>query len=309
MNDSENPVVAVIMSSYNGEKYIAEQIDSILAQKGVHTELFIRDDGSKDTTREIITDYVNQYSNIHSNFGQNLGWIESFLHELEAAPEFKYYAFSDHDDVWMPEKLITAVKAIQQEEARRGTDTPIVWQCNCLVTDEKLNVKRKTISHKRKRTMESMILRVNARGCVMVFNAKVRELIMTHGHLAGGHDTVALLHTYASGGSVLFDPQALIFYRQRGDNLAQTPTSLLKMVRSELRNLKGFKGFGGEVSRAVLEAYGDELDPAMRKNLILVIEHSDNFFARLKIVFSPAFSTGILRATILAKFKAFMGWL
>ena len=297
------------MSVQNGEKYIAEQIDSILAQKDVKIELFIRNNGSTDSTKEILQSYDNKYPNVHAHHEKDIGWIEGFLTELEAASGFEYYAFSDHDDVWMPEKLITAVKAIKQEEAGRGKDTPIVWQCNCLVTDDKLNVKRTTISHKRKRTIESMMLRINARGCVMVFNAKVRELVKTHGHLVGGHDTAALLHTYAAKGSALFDPQALIYYRQRGDNLAATPKTWVDMPRAELRNMIVFKGFGVEAANAVMKAYGDELDTAMKKNLMLVVKHKDSFLARLKIILSPTFSTGIMRATILGKIRAFLGWL
>ena len=94
------PSVAVIMSTYNGEKYLAEQIDSILAQKDVHVELFIRDDASQDSTREIISDYVNKYDNVHADYGtNNIGWIRSFIYALGTAPEFDYYALSDQDDV------------------------------------------------------------------------------------------------------------------------------------------------------------------------------------------------------------------
>ena len=309
MNDSDFPAVAVIMSVKNGEKYVAEQVDSILAQKDVHIDLFIRNNGSTDSTKEILQNYNDKYPNVHAHHEKDIGWIEGFLTELESVSGFEYYAFSDHDDVWMPQKLITAIKAIKQEESRRGKDTPIVWQCNCLVTDDKLNVTRKTISHRRKRTIESMMLRINARGCVMVFNAKVRELVITHGHLSGGHDTVAMLHMYAANGSALFDPEALIYYRQRGDNLAATPKTYAEMFRSELRNMRLLKGFGVSAANAVLQAYGDELDPAMKKNLMLVMQHKDSFLARLKIILSPTFSTGILRATILGKIKALIGWL
>ena len=69
------------MSAYNGDKYLAEQLDSILAQEGVHAELFIRDDGSKDGTRNILEDYARQHANIHVSLGENLGPGMSFITE------------------------------------------------------------------------------------------------------------------------------------------------------------------------------------------------------------------------------------
>lgn len=74
--------VAVIMSTYNGEKYISEQIDSILSQTGVEVELFIRDDGSKDNTVKIIEEYEQKHSNVHVDIGINLGFRQSFIQEL-----------------------------------------------------------------------------------------------------------------------------------------------------------------------------------------------------------------------------------
>ena len=68
------PTVAVVMSTFNGDKYLAEQIDSILSQEGVNVELYIRDDGSSDGTRDIISHYVTHHRNIHARLGRNLGY-------------------------------------------------------------------------------------------------------------------------------------------------------------------------------------------------------------------------------------------
>ena len=98
--------VYVMLSSYNGEKYIAEQIDSILHQTGVSVTLAIRDDGSSDGTGEILRRYASENENVKVAFGENVGYAKSFFELIKTSPEgFDYYALSDQDDVWTEDKL------------------------------------------------------------------------------------------------------------------------------------------------------------------------------------------------------------
>lgn len=91
--------VQVVMSTYNGEKYLKEQIDSILSQEGVDVRLYIRDDGSSDRTTDILASY-QEHKNVKIEKGNNLGFAKSFLTALDECDEADYYAFSDQDDVW-----------------------------------------------------------------------------------------------------------------------------------------------------------------------------------------------------------------
>lgn len=112
-NQSINKV-AVVMSTYNGEKYLAEQIESILAQKDVEIYLYVRDDGSSDGTQKILTEYSQKYDNITVDFGLNIGVGNSFMNALYAVPDsFDYYAFADQDDIWYENKLIEAILLLQ----------------------------------------------------------------------------------------------------------------------------------------------------------------------------------------------------
>ena len=107
--------VAVIMSTYNGEKYLGEQIDSILNQKDLEVTLFVRDDGSSDGTKNILEKYARDNGKIHINFGVNAGVGNSFMNALYSVPDtFDYYAFADQDDIWLENKLFQAVKALQE---------------------------------------------------------------------------------------------------------------------------------------------------------------------------------------------------
>lgn len=107
--------VAVVMSTYNGEKYLREQLDSILSQKGVEVVLYVRDDGSSDGTKEILNEYTEKHENIHVDFAQNVGVGNSFMNALYATPDtFDYYAFADQDDIWCEDKLYEAAKLLKK---------------------------------------------------------------------------------------------------------------------------------------------------------------------------------------------------
>ena len=114
------PRVSVLMSTYNGEKYLHEQINSILGQQGVEIHLLIRDDGSSDGTVEICKEYAKKYNQITFYQGENLGVGKSFLDLLKHAPDADYYSFADQDDVWLEDKIIRAVTMIKKAEYKKN---------------------------------------------------------------------------------------------------------------------------------------------------------------------------------------------
>jgi rhamnosyltransferase len=301
------------MSTYNGEKYLTEQIDSILAQKGVHVELFIRDDGSTDKTREIISDYTDRFSNIHAEFGNNMGWIRSFIYALGATPEFDYYAMADQDDVWIEHKLITAIKSISQEESVKGKDIPVIWQSNLYVTDQNLNIIYKTQQEKRLTTIQSLAIRPSGRGCTMVMNAKAREF-SRHKNQAElfsyrGYDISLILLTVASGGRFILEREALMKYRQHGHNVSGVPVSMIKRIKHEYTRFTQWYGRESRFAKIMLQYFGDEMTQEAKKVFTLVAGSKDNWTYRLKMFFSPKFRTGDFRATLIEKFRILFGLL
>ena len=108
--------VAVIMSTYNGFENVSAQLDSILSQTYNNIHIYIRDDGSKDNTPDILDDYEKKYDNItiiKDELG-NLGVPKSFYHILNVIPKSKYYAFSDQDDIWYENKIERAVEYLDK---------------------------------------------------------------------------------------------------------------------------------------------------------------------------------------------------
>ena len=121
--------VLVLMSTYNGEKYLGQQIESILAQEKVDVHLMIRDDGSTDNTRNVLKRYENN-DRITIKYGKNTGVGVSFLKLLYVNMDADYYAFSDQDDVWKKDKLIAGIRKLEE------INGPALYASNQTVTDK-----------------------------------------------------------------------------------------------------------------------------------------------------------------------------
>ncbi|MEE0419951.1 MAG: glycosyltransferase [Lachnospiraceae bacterium] len=109
------PKVNIILSSYNGEKYIREQIESLLAQDYPNIEIHIRDDGSTDRTMDILKEYEEK-GKIYLYTGENKGFCGSFFELLKLADKGEYWSFCDQDDIWLPEKVRLAVEWLEQQK-------------------------------------------------------------------------------------------------------------------------------------------------------------------------------------------------
>lgn len=125
--------VNVLVSTYNGEKYITEQIDSILEQSYNNIYIYIRDDGSTDNTRTILREY-EKYDNVQILEGDNIGYGPSFLSLLAMTDEGDYWAFCDQDDIWLPDKINLAVNWLKQQDA----SIPCLYHGSYYNTDENL---------------------------------------------------------------------------------------------------------------------------------------------------------------------------
>ena len=107
--------ILILLSTYNGQQYLPELLDSVENQTGVEKEIIVRDDGSQDQTLNILQKYKKQYENIEIHSSTNIGACKSFLSLIQLAKEkdnYDYAAFCDQDDVWLPQKLSAAIFTI-----------------------------------------------------------------------------------------------------------------------------------------------------------------------------------------------------
>ncbi len=207
--------VQVLLSTYNGEKYVKEQIESILKQEEVEVALLVRDDGSKDKTIEIVQELAKANKNITFYKGKNLGPARSFMDLVNQTGEFSYFAFADQDDVWQPRKLISAIYKLQQEEKGK----PSLYLSALNIVDENLNtIKMKQVEGNH--CFEGEMVKNFATGCTQVFNKLLRDKIKNYNptYLIM-HDSWITRVCYAIGGNVIIDENTYIQYRQHTNNV------------------------------------------------------------------------------------------
>ncbi len=208
--------VIVLLSTYNGEKYLEEQLDSLVRQKNVEIQILARDDGSSDRTIEILSCYSKKYDFISYYKGENIKPAKSFLELIVKAEDCPYYALCDQDDVWDEDKLFVAIQQIK----KLNSEKPAMYYGNTRVVDQDLNYIRN--SHQNPLVNErkySCLVEALPTGCTMVFNLAAKKLIQKKlPQYCSMHDTW-LYMVCKIFGEVCYDFEPHISYRQHGNNV------------------------------------------------------------------------------------------
>lgn len=213
--------VAVLMSTYNGGKYLREQIDSILAQTNVAVSLFVRDDGSSDGTEEILAEYATKDGRVRYEMCENVGVGNSFMNLLYSVPDtFDYYAFSDQDDIWLPEKLSEGIKMLEESGA-------LLYASNQECVDRDGNSRGLRYAEEREIFLSPVQImeRNMISGCTMAFGKDFRDILTEEEHrpteklLRNRIHDVWLAEVAALCGKIAYDKRAFIQYRQHENNV------------------------------------------------------------------------------------------
>ncbi|HAC15577.1 MAG TPA: glycosyltransferase family 2 protein [Bacteroidetes bacterium] len=299
------PQIAVLLSSYNGEKFIEEQIQSILNQQNVSIHLLIRDDGSTDRTHEIAELFATKDTRISIIKGKNKGVVLSFFDLLQNVDEnFDFYAFADQDDVWKPNKLEKAAEMMSKSEVI----VPAMYYSRLEFTDEHLNTIGYSIIPKN-RGFENAIVQNQATGCTIVINGAARKIIITR------LPSWALMHDWwfylvvSAMGDIYYDEFAGILYRKHGNNVTPaTPWFALELYARVKRYL-GHGKIPEKVTDQVREfykLYQDILSKDQQKIINgFLTARGSGFFKRLRYILTmpvrrnTPFDNIILRMLIL----------
>jgi glycosyltransferase involved in cell wall biosynthesis len=253
--------VEVLISTFGPSRHLSEQLASLRAQTHTNWSLRIRDDGSPGGPGWLSS--VSGLEDAAVLAGERVGAADSFLRLLGAADtSADYVAFCDQDDVWLPEKLSRAVRAL----AQLAEDTPALWCSRVIITDADLREIGRTPLPRRGPSVANALVQNIAPGCTMMLNraaaALLRRATPSH-HLM--HDAWAYL-VVAACGTVLHDDEPTVLYRQHHANSIGIGRTRLGRWRSRISR-QAHEGHLRLLSRQADELrdlYGDVLRPDAR---------------------------------------------
>ena len=266
--------LAVLLSTYNGEEYISQQLDSLLRQTLKPDRIFIRDDGSRDDTLNILEEYSSEYPFIRYYNGKNKGPAKSFWELICSCEDADYYALCDQDDVWFEDKLETAVSMLEKEEK----DIPLLYCSKYTLTDRDLNPIDSNVSDLYGFSdFAHSLLYHTAPGCTFVFNHAARKQIEKYDvekeyciiHDAIIHKVVAMF------GKVILDESSHMYYRQHGNNEIGMDANAIRVFLGRIsRFLNGkIRNYRSNTARSLLNVYSDEIDKEKKELLNIVANY------------------------------------
>ena len=228
-----NHKIAILLATYNGAKYIREQLDSLFQQSCGDFHLYIRDDGSKDDTLKIVKEYRQKFSDritVLEDSQKHKGAAKSFMTLLQEV-DSDYYMFCDQDDIWLPtkvEKTFARMKEIEGTAQNAGTanaveTAPILVATDLKVVDEQLSPIKDSFNVDLKidvfrKHPELICVRHVVTGCTMMFNRAAKEASLPMSPRATMHDEWVALCVHFKGGIISILDEATILYRQHTSN-------------------------------------------------------------------------------------------
>ncbi len=293
--------VLVLLSTYNGEQFIEEQIKSLLDQEGIDIRILIRDDGSSDGTVDIIKN-LQQSGKIDLVLGENIGYAKSFmtLIHLAANQVADYYAFCDQDDIWESNKLKVAVTALGQSR-----NEPALYLSQAKIVDSNLKAIDTTF-HKRKVDLGSVLEHNYAIGCTMVFNENLRSLLdinLSDMSLTCGHDSWVYLVALAIDAQLVFDLNGYVLYRQHGTNASGKIISVQQGLNAVKKILFTWKNARCDSAKKIIKSYKNRMSTQNYELLYEAAEYQSSIKNKIQLLKNRRMKSDYLFVDFLYKFS------
>lgn len=302
--------VIVLMSSYNGQEFITEQIDSILNQTNADINLIIRDDGSTDNTLNILKNYRTVFpEKIEIIEGSNIGWRASFFKLISYAgtryADHDFFAFADQDDIWLPDKTQRAI-----EKLNHYHDIPSLYFSNLLYYKDGKNygLIRKDdppVTYKR------CLVKNQATGCTVIFN---RELLIK---LIKGLPEIPVAHDYWSYmvaclcGKVLRDEEAFILYRQHDNNQIGYKSGIINVWKRRFKNMRSLltDRERENTAKELLRIHEQNMFPEAKEAVKNIAFYRRSLKKRVSLLFDSEYSLDNKSKDFWLKIRVFLGLL
>ena len=277
---SEKKSIVVLLSTYNGEKYIKEQLHSLYVQEDVGFTLLVRDDGSFDSTCKIL-DMEQELGRLTWYTGENLKPAYSFWNLLHNAPDSPYYAFCDQDDVWDKDKLKVAVDKLVS-----AGNSPALYFCQTRLVDASLN-EIKSVKISPLLTYDEALIYHFVTGCTMVINSAMREVLLRYTpEFIRMHDIWIYNVAQAVGAKIFFDSVPHISYRQHGGNAIGQANSFKTVWKARVERIKKDRCIRSRLAKELLNGYSDVMS---NENVFLtkiVANYKDSIVSWMKLLFT-----------------------
>lgn len=290
--------ISVVIASYNGATYIAEQLESILNQSVTPHEIIISDDSSSDSTEEIVKRFVRDFPQTQIIFVQNPpphGVDKNFENALRLASGDVIF-LCDQDDVWLPERVEVMMQTFK-------SGIPSATFCDSRIVDE--NLKELGYTHIQSRGFQSFeeifepdsyafLKRVPPAGHDMAFSREFLDVLLPFPELKDCYDTWIGLVLYALGAWKISSPLPLTLFRRHSRSV--TRSGVIPSLAESIRQAKAAvendtSGWYAQLYGELIERLGEKITPQMREKLenrrrhsIVRSQMNTVFFRRLKLV-------------------------
>ncbi len=288
--------------------YLTEQLDSILSQDYSDWVLWVRDDSSKDNTRNILNDYATRDSRIYilANDNLSLGARDSFSALLEQQEGVDYVMFCDQDDVWLPSKIQITLEAMVSVEAQHGR-IPILVHSDLYVVDTSLNLISRSfwkyqLINPEYKNLNQILVSNNVTGCTAMLNKALIDLAIPIPEMAIMHDWWFALVASAFG-EIAYINEPLIYYRQHGNNNVGARKFNSSYILNKISNAIKDHDLRKSIMLSVAQAnifklrYHDQLDSRLLKMIEVYanLMNLDFLEKRLAVFKHRFFKSGLVR--------------
>ena len=301
----ETEIIEILLATYQSEEYLREQLDSIICQTDSRWKLLIRDGGSTDSTLDIIQSYMVRYPDRIRLLGTSKASACTNFSKLLEAATAELVMLSDHDDVWLPEKIALTRQKFIEEYRKLPPGTPFLVFSDSMIVDQNLKMiypslmQYSNLSPKRLSLSQLLVQNV-PHGNTMLFNAALRKLVYPIPRKAVMHDNWIALAASAFGKIAYLDKTTLL-YRQHSCNIfgasCYSIPSLLKKIYDGKQKLLFRWYMNVSQAQAFLEHYRNQLNPEQLEMLELFahIKHAGFFKKRYIIFHYNIWKTGFMR--------------
>lgn len=210
--------LAILLCTYNGSKFLQEQLDSFVSQSFKNWHLFVYDDWSTDNTQDLVEHHAAADKMTFASNEAKLGFAQNFLNGLRSVPnDFNFYAISDQDDIWLEDKLARAVSYLKTIDDQ----APALYCSRTTLVDSLGTLIGRSPLFKKKPSFRNALVQSIAGGNTMVLNKAARDLVarVERGTELVSHDWFIYQLVTAAGGVVYYDAHSEILYRQHDANL------------------------------------------------------------------------------------------